>query len=132
MKLKTQSSQNMVSSQHQRSPAEVSSELYRDYSEHMDMPIDADMPMEVRYELYISKVVYLKNLLGQCFHSVNKQFSGGKAEFSSDDFVNIQNSFLVTKDLIRDCMLKKYKTSLERHARRFFNKQPDASPGQNR
>ncbi len=132
MKLKSQNAKHIGSAQPHRNAPELSSELYRDYSEFMDMPIDSDMPIEVRYELYISKVVYLKNLLAQCFQSVNKQFSGSKAEFSSEDFANIQNSFLVTKDLIRECILKKYTSSLDRNARRFFNKQPDASAGQNR
>jgi hypothetical protein len=132
MKLKSQNAQYFGSAQPHRNAPQLSSELYRDFSEHMDMPIDSDMPLEVRYELYISKVVYLKNLLAQCFQSVNKQFSGAKAEFSSEDFANIQNSFLVTKDLIRDCILKKYTISLDRNARRFFNNQPDSSIGQNR
>ena len=132
MKLKSQNAQYIGSAQSHRIAPELSSELYRDFSEHMDMPIDSDMPIEVRYELYISKVVYLKNLLAQCFQSINKQFSGAKSEFSSEDLANIQNSFLVTKDLIRDCILNKYTNSLERNARRFFNTQPDSSTGQTR
>ena len=98
---------------------EVSAELYRNYSEHMDVPPESEMPLDTRYEIYLSKVVYLRNLLGQCFASFNRQFEGTNQPFSAEDFVNIQRSFFVTRDLIRECMLQSMSQSLDRHARRF-------------
>jgi hypothetical protein len=104
---------------HRRSGTDLSADLYRNFSEHLDVPPESDMPLDVRYEIYLSKVVYLRNLVGQCFESFNRQFEGGHAAFNGEEFTRIQNSFIVTRDLIRECVIRSVQTGMERHAQRF-------------
>ena len=101
---------------------QLSYELYQDFSETLDMPVDSMMPLETKYELYVIKIVYLKNLMGQCFRSVNRQLDGQSTRFSAQDFMKIQNSFHITRDLLRECILARYRASLDRAAKHPQNR----------
>lgn len=97
----------------------LSAELYRKFSERLDVPPESDMPLDIRYEIYLSQVVYLRNLMGQCFESFNRQFDGGTAGFSHHELATIHHSFLVTRDLIRECILKSVALAADKHGRLF-------------
>jgi hypothetical protein len=101
-----------------RQPQEptLSAELYRNFSEQLDMPPESDLDLDVRYEILLSKVVYLRNLMTQCFSAVNRQLDGAQLVFTPQDFVNIQNSFLVTRDLIRECLLTSVRVAVDQQA----------------
>ena len=91
----------------------LSHEVYRTFAENLDVPLDSQMPLETKYELYVSKLVYLENLMSQCFRGINKQGRAVDIEFSSEDLMKIQNSYRITKDLLRECIFMKLRTSFE-------------------
>lgn len=96
-----------------------SAERYRDFSQNLDMPVDSDMPLDVRYELYISKIVYLKNMINQCFQEINSPRKGLEATFQAKDLIHLQQAFAITRDLVRECILRRVQVGLSRHAQRF-------------
>ncbi len=105
--------------------AEISYELYLQLAEELSLPVEENIPLDMRYELYLSKIVYLKNLLGQCFRSVNTPDSVNR--FTVDDFSYIQRSFNITKEFLRECILLSVKEKIERASVLYKTNTP--SPG---
>lgn len=91
-------------------PSELSYEFYREIVEELMSPIEPSMDSHVRYELYLSKLVYLENLQEQCFRSVNSR-RGGAANTTADSFTagdlsTIQEAITTTHSHIRTTILE--------------------------
>ena len=91
---------------------ELSYELYRDIAEELCAPVDEKLAPEVRFELYQSKLVYLKNLHAQCFKAINQYRS--ETQFCHTDLANIYAAIEVTKGQIRQTVLETMDHSLAR------------------
>ena len=89
---------------------ELSYELYRDIAEELCAPVDDKLLPEVRFELYQSKLVYLKNLHAQCFKAIN-QFSS-ETQFSHAVLANSHRAIEVTKGQIRETVIQTMSYSL--------------------
>jgi len=93
----------------------VSYELYRELAGELCAPIDdIDMGLELRYELYLSKLIYLQNLQVQCFKHIN---SSQKKEifYEVTDLENICRAIKVTeeflKETVRSCFCESLKSA---------------------
>lgn len=75
-------------------------EVYKEIADDLCAPVDEKLPAHVRYELYSSKLVYLKNLYEQCFKEVNI-YKDNEATFSEEDLHVIQQAMDFTKDYLR-------------------------------
>lgn len=92
---------------------EVTYELYKEIAEELCIPVDEKLSIEVRYELYNSKMVFLRNLYEQCFRSVNMR--GGRIDsndFNADDLKHIHDAIEITKGFLHHTMVAAMKNSL--------------------
>ncbi|MBM3382548.1 MAG: hypothetical protein FJY29_08935 [Betaproteobacteria bacterium] len=91
-------------------PLETSYELYKELVEELMAPIETSMDAHVRYELYLSKLVYLENLLEQCFRTVNGSKSatmnGIEHSFTADDLNTIRRAITSTHSHLRETILE--------------------------
>ena len=94
--------------------AEISYDLYIELLDELLNPIEPSLDLNVRYELYLSKLVYLENLLEQCFRSVNGQASSAKGSFSQTDLHTIQDAITSTHGFMRDTILEALELRLSR------------------
>ncbi|MFZ9519496.1 MAG: hypothetical protein ACO3A4_03370 [Silvanigrellaceae bacterium] len=94
--------------------AEISYELYVELLDELLNPIEHSLDLNVRYELYLSKLVYLENLLEQCFRSVNGQSRTSNAGFSQNDLQKIQEAIASTHDFMRETILEALDLRLSR------------------
>jgi hypothetical protein len=89
---------------------ELSYELYKELIEELLSPIEPSMDAQVRYELYLSKLVYLENLQEQCFRSVNcrKAASARNAgqSFTAEDLSTIREALASTHEHLRTAILE--------------------------
>jgi hypothetical protein len=91
---------------------DLSYELYREIAEELCAPVDEKLASEVRFELYHSKLVYLKNLHGQCFRAIN-QFNSN-TQFNHEDLANIHRAIEVTKSQLRETVLENLQLGLSK------------------
>lgn len=91
-------------------------ELYKEIAEDLCVPVDFKLPVDVRYQLYLSKMVYLRNLFDQCFKSIN-HFQN-KEQFSANDFEMIRSAIEATQEFLRQTCLQAMDESLERLQRK--------------
>lgn len=83
-------------------PVDVSYELYRELAGEICAPLDdCDLTIDLRYELYTSKLTYLYNIQEQCFRCINSEINTDTNSYTQEDLVNIQNAIEVTKEFIR-------------------------------
>lgn len=91
-------------------PTELSYELYRELLEELLSPIETALSVDVRYELYLSKLVYLENLQEQCFRSVNTNSSCETSPeingFNQTDMKTIQDAIATTHEHLRSTILE--------------------------
>lgn len=95
-------------------PSQSSFEFYREIVDELLSPIDLSLEPQVRYELYLSKLVYLENLREQCFRSVNKKSMERVNSFSGEDLQTIQNAIVATHQFLRDTILEDLHNRIER------------------
>lgn len=91
---------------------ESSYELYKEIAEELCVPVDLKLGAAVRFELYKSKIVYLKNLFEQCFKAVNSPQSGSL--FTPTDLQTIHQAIDVTKKFLHDTVIEALSESFER------------------
>jgi hypothetical protein len=94
----------------------MSYELYREIAEELCVPVDDKLATDVRYELYNSKLVYLRHLREHCFRAVNQ--SPGNSSFSPSDLGLIQKAMDLTKEYQRATILEALHSSLAKAGRR--------------
>lgn len=95
---------------------EMSYELYREIAEELCVPVDERLAPDVRYELYNSKLVYLKHLRNHCFWSINR--TPQTTPFAPDDLALIQKALELTHDFQRQAILEALHLSLAKARRR--------------
>ncbi len=95
---------------------EMSYEFYKALADELCSPIDAELDLDVRLELYESKIVYLRNLYAQAFRDVNGMGPG--EGFSDEDLVRIRQFLAVTEDFFREEYLAAAKRGLQKAASR--------------
>ena len=79
---------------------DVSYELYKELAGEICSPLDdAYLNIDLRYELYTSKLIYLYNIQEQCFKCINTEVT--ENSYTPEDLVVIQNAIEVTKEFIR-------------------------------
>lgn len=102
----------------QQAPSELSYELYQELLEELLSPIEVSLDLGVRYELYLSKLVYLENLQAQCFRSVNAnrnhKFNPRENYFTQKDLETIQEAISSTHEFLRATILEALETRLSR------------------
>ena len=96
----------------QQMPSEVSYEVYQELVEELLSPIENSLDVYVRYELYLSKLVYLENLHQQCFRSINSSTTAVSQGFSQEDLKNIQIALDSTHTFIRNTIREALESSL--------------------
>lgn len=97
-----------------REPSEISYELYKELVDELMAPIESSLDCHVRYELYLSKLVYLENLQEQCFRSINSSQSQASQPFAADDLSTIQSAISSTHDFMRETILEALENSFSR------------------
>jgi len=93
-------------------PSEFSYEMYQELLEELLSPIESSLDPYVRYELYLSKLVYLDNLHQQCFMSVNGKASQGPNTYTQNDLKKIQDAIESTHNFVRLTILESLQYSL--------------------
>lgn len=105
----------------------LSYERYRELAEDLCLPIESRMPLPMRVEIYQSKIVYLRNLMGQCMRSVNTPSCG--TAFTEQDLAYIHNAFTITRDFLRESILLQVNRSINIAQRHYQGRElPHASP----
>lgn len=94
--------------------SEISYELYRELVDELLTPIEHSLDLNVRYELYLSKLVYLENLQEQCFRSINGRSAQTESSFSSSDLKMIQDAISTTHEFMRETILEALEMRLSR------------------
>jgi hypothetical protein len=102
----------------------LSYERYRELAEELCLPLESRMPLSIKVEIYLSKIVYLRNLLSQCMRSVN--VPSDKPCFTTHDLAYIQNAFNITRDFLRESILLQVESSIQ-IAQRHYHPQNAAS-----
>ena len=94
---------------------DLSYEFYREIAEELCLPVDARLDADVRFELYSSKLVYLKHLREHCFRAVNQ--NADARPFSAEDLAHIQKSIEMTKSFLAETVRDAVRGSLARAGR---------------
>lgn len=89
-------------------------ELYREIAEDLCVPVDEKLSLDVRFELYNSKLVYLRNLHEQAFRSLNQP--GEASTFTHEDLVVISKAIASTQTFLRQTVLSTLSQSFARVA----------------
>lgn len=80
----------------------LSYELYKELASEICAPInDNEMTLQLRFELYQSKLIYLYNINEKCFLCINSKNKSKECDYTIDDFINIQNAIEVTKEFLK-------------------------------
>lgn len=100
-----------MGSQHAYDQTVMSYELYQEIADELSMPVDPRLATQVRYDLYNSKLVFLRNLFEQCFRIVNSGNGCDDCEldqktFSSSDLNRIHEAVDLTHAHIRETILE--------------------------
>jgi hypothetical protein len=104
----------------QNQSSDISYELYKELVDELLTPIEPSLDLNVRYELYVSKLVYLENLQEQCFRSVNSGVQSAPPTksrcktFSTSDLQTIQDAISATNDFMRETILEALESRLSR------------------
>lgn len=93
-------------------PSEFSYQMYQELLEELLSPIEMSLDAYVRYELYLSKLIYLENLHHQCFRSINAQSTSEEPTFTQADLQTIQAAIDSTHGFVRTTILESLNGSL--------------------
>lgn len=92
---------------------DVSYELYRELAGDICSPLDnSNMTLELRFELYTSKLIYLINIQEQCFRCINTEKDTNT--YTIEDLLVIQDAIDITKEFIRQTVREKILNSLNK------------------
>ena len=101
----------------------LSYELYKELASEICAPInDKDMTLDLRYELYKSKLIYLYNIQEQCFRSINSSNEQTLFSYTQEDLVNIKNAIEVTKDFLKQTIRESMENSAKIAENKFLSK----------
>ncbi|KAB8031767.1 hypothetical protein [Fluviispira multicolorata] len=90
---------------------DVSYELYRELAGEICAPIDdTDLTLDLRYELYTSKLTYLYNIQEQCFRCINSDKESDT--YTKEDLSIIQDAIEITKEFLRQTIREALNNSL--------------------
>lgn len=101
----------------QRATGDISYQLYRELMEELLAPLEPTLDVNVRYELYQSKLIYLENLQEQCFRTVNKRPAGSAThndDFTPQDMKTINSAITSTHNFMRSTILEALNLRLSR------------------
>jgi hypothetical protein len=102
---------------------DVSYELYKELAGEICTPInDPHLTIELRYELYTSKLIYLYNLQEQCFRIINLEKIN--TSYTQKDLILIQNAIEVTKEFLRQTLREHVSESVEIAQKKFVYGSP--------
>lgn len=87
-------------------------ELYKELADELMSPIESHIDATVRYELYLSKLIYLENLQQQCFLSVNSQAFKNRQTFIESDLEQIKKAIECTHQFMRQTILEELEKKL--------------------
>jgi hypothetical protein len=104
----------------------LSYELYKELANEICAPIsDKDLTLDLRFELYKSKLIYLYNINEQCFRSINSPFEKREFDYTHEDLRNIREAIEITREFIRQTILESLMINIQTaevkglHASRF-------------
>ena len=101
-----------LQNQQKRLVESVSCEFFRTIEEEIFAPIDdPNLSIDLVCELYISKIVYLKNLQTHCFKNINKK---NNTLYNDSDLQKIILTILCTEDLLKEAIIKQLKNSMDK------------------
>ncbi len=95
-----------------QAPSELSYEMYQELLDELLSPIECSLDPYVRYELYLSKLVYLDNLHQQCFRSINGKNENFENSYSQNDLKKIQDAIESTHRFVRNTIREALNDSL--------------------
>lgn len=85
-----------------RQQTNLSYGLYKELASEICSPIhDEEMTLQLRFELYQSKLTYLYNINEQCFKNINSINENKEFDYTQEDLINIQNAIEMTKKYLR-------------------------------
>lgn len=115
----------MKKASNQLTNANLSYELYKELANEICVPInDKEMTLQLRYELYQSKLIYLYNINEQCFRSINsKDLQNSKNSkdlrsehndfnYTLEDLINIQNAIEITREFLKQTIRESLNISI--------------------
>jgi hypothetical protein len=76
----------------------LSYDLYLEIAQELGSPVDERLSVEVRYELYNSKLLYLERLREHCFQSLNRKSLQDQCPFGPEDLAHIQTALRWTHE----------------------------------
>ena len=98
-------------------PSEFSYEMYQELLDELLSPIESSLAPDVRYELYLSKLVYLDNLHQQCFRAINATSEHSHNSYTQDDLKKIQDAIDSTHNFVRNTIREALNTRLSGRAK---------------
>lgn len=103
-----------------QSNEQISYQLYQELSSEIFNPIDdVEISIDLRFELYSSKLTFLYNIQEQCFRAINSYKESSR--FTHHDLITIQKAIDLTKDFISHTVKERLLLSLERGRERFVS-----------
>jgi hypothetical protein len=82
--------------------ANLSYELFKELADEICSPISEEgMTLELQFELYKSKLIYLYNINEQCFRSINGKKESKKFDYTAEDLIKIRNAIEITQQFIK-------------------------------
>ncbi len=91
----------------------LSYELYKELAGEICSPInDKEMTLQLRFELYQSKLIYLYNINDQCFKSINAKCEDNCYDYTQADLLNIQNAIEITREFLKQTIRESLVISL--------------------
>jgi len=95
----------------------LSYEIYKELAYEICAPIgDSEITVQLRFELYQSKLIYLYNINEQCFKSINSSNSSNKGkefDYTIEDLINIKNAIEITQELLRQTIRESINLSIK-------------------
>ena len=91
----------------------LSYELYKELANEICSPIsDKEMTLQLRFELYQSKLIYLYNINEQCFKSINSKNENKELNYTIEDLLNIKNAIEITREFLKQTILESLTISI--------------------
>ena len=91
-------------------------ELYQELAAELQEPVDQRLDLAMRYELYLSKFVYLNNLFQKCFEQINRGSLQSNTCYDPQDLVLIRRAIDSTAVHMRSTIFSAIECALEKRA----------------
>ena len=123
--------------------------FYREIAADLCMPVSSELDLEVRFELYNSKLVYLKHIWQKCFRDLNsdsaakmetpneekrgveEEAGAGAYHFTENDLKLIKAAIELTNAHICDTVREALQASLSQAGKSLEGKQQNAAANRN-